>query len=164
MKLIQYALAACLTAGGLSAGCGAPGDSREAANGLSPRVYAIRVGDATAMVELASTPEERRRGLSGRESLPDGRGMLFVFGAPAPQSFWMKDTYVALDIAFITPDGRIAEIVYMAPDSLETHTSKEAALLALEMSAGWFEQSGVRKGDLVVLPDELAYALRPKAR
>ncbi len=65
--------------------------------------------------EVAATPEQRSTGLMHRFSLRPDHGMIFVFERPEPQSFWMKNTFIPLSIAFIAPDGRIINIDDMAP-------------------------------------------------
>jgi uncharacterized membrane protein (UPF0127 family) len=84
--------------------------------------------------------------------------MLFVFDAPQPLTFWMKDTYVPLSIAFIGADGRILNIEDMAPQTESPHNSRGPAMFALEMKKGWFAQFQIAAGDRV---DGLAHA--PKA-
>lgn len=125
-------------------------------SGCGDRRQTINVGSATARVEIAATPRARAKGLSGRTSLPDGEGMLFIFPTPRKPAFWMKDTFVPLDIAFVTPDGRIAEIQTMEPESLQEHSPGEPAALALEMPAGWFEKNGVSAGDALGLPEDIS--------
>ncbi len=109
--------------------------------------------------EVAATVAARTVGLMRRFSLRPDHGMLFVFDAPQPLAFWMKDTYVPLSIAFIGADGRILNIEDMAPQTERTHVSRGPALFALEMKKGWFAQLGIAAGDRV---DGLAKA--PKAR
>ena len=70
-------------------------------------------------VEIADDDEERARGLMFRESMADDHGMLFVFDEDAPQSFWMKNTFIPLDMVFIREDGEVASIAKNAqPQSL----------------------------------------------
>ena len=61
-------------------------------------------------VELAASPEAQARGLMFRTELGDNEGMIFPSAVPEPRSFWMKNTPLSLDIIFIGPDGRIANI------------------------------------------------------
>ena len=74
--------------------------------GLPTRTLSI--GGHRLTVEIAATPEQRATGLMNRFSLQPDHGMLFVFEAPQPLSFWMKDTYVPLSIAFVDTRGRIS--------------------------------------------------------
>ena len=82
-----------------------------------------------------------------RDSVPDGTGMLFVFDREAQRSFWMQNTYVALDIAFIDAEFRIVDIQHMEPESNDLHDSAGPALFALEVRHGWFAENGVAVGD-----------------
>src|SRR5574344_908996 len=66
-------------------------------------------------VELAVTDQERALGLMYRRSLPDDYGMLFVFDRVDYHSFWMKNTYLPLDLVWIGPDRRIVEIQQGVP-------------------------------------------------
>jgi len=100
-------------------------------------------------VELALTGEEQNRGLMFRQSLPDDGGMLFDYDPPQQISFWMKNTYIPLSIAFIAPDGHIVNIEDMKPQSEETHWSRGPAMYALEMKKGWFAERGIGPGAVV---------------
>ncbi|MEP6997058.1 MAG: DUF192 domain-containing protein [Betaproteobacteria bacterium] len=99
--------------------------------------------------EIAATVPARTVGLMRRFSLQPDHGMLFVFNAPQPLAFWMKDTYVPLSIAFIGADGRILNIEDMSPRTENTHESRGPAMFALEMKKGWFANFGIAAGDRV---------------
>ena len=101
------------------------------------------------IAEVAATPDERSTGLMHRFSLRPDSGMLFVFESPEPLSFWMKNTFIPLSIAFIDGDGKILNIEDMAPQTEATHWSRGPALYALEMRKGWFAERGIRAGDRV---------------
>ena len=101
------------------------------------------------VAEIAATTATRTVGLMNRFSLKPDHGMLFVFDAPQPLAFWMKNTYVPLSIAFIGPDGRILNIEDMAPRTETTHPSLGLALYALEMKKGWFAERDIVAGDRV---------------
>ena len=116
----------------------------------------LTVGSGVFTVEVARTEAKRELGLMHRRKIGAREGMLFVFDSDQHLSFWMKDTHTALSIAFITSEGRISEIMEMAPDTLDLHTPREPATMALEMPAGWFGRAGVKPGDAVVLPREVA--------
>jgi uncharacterized membrane protein (UPF0127 family) len=102
-------------------------------------------------VELARTGAERGRGLMGRKSLKDGRGMLFIFDRDQILSFWMKNTLIPLSIAFITRDGRILEIRDMNPLDETAVRSVRSGRYALEVPQGWFGRAGIKAGDTVIL-------------
>jgi uncharacterized membrane protein (UPF0127 family) len=88
-----------------------------------------------------------------REKLPDGEGMIFVYERDQILSFWMKNTYIPLSIAFITSDGRIIEIKDMYPHDTNSVLSSRSARYALEVPQGWFLRAGVQIGDMVNVTD-----------
>lgn len=106
----------------------------------------LTIGATTLVAEVAATNEQRATGLMYRFSLPPDAGMLFVFDAPRPLSFWMRNTYVALSIAFIDANGTILNIEDMAPKDERMTWSNGPALYALEMRKGWFAQKGIVAG------------------
>ena len=110
----------------------------------------LNVGIKTIWVEVVGDPQSREKGLMFRESLPRDEGMLFVFENPDYQSFWMKNTYLPLDIAFIDPDLHITDIFHMVPmnDSI-LYKSTVKVIYALETNQNWFEQNGIQTGDKI---------------
>lgn len=104
-------------------------------------------GTDTVVVELARTAAEQTQGLMGRDSVPDGTGMLFVYQNEAPRGFWMKDTPTALDIAYINALLQIIDIQQMEPFSEEVHNSAGPAMFVLEVRQGWFAENGWEVGD-----------------
>jgi uncharacterized protein len=109
----------------------------------------LSIGKHKVAAEMAMTPEQRTTGLMHRFSLKPDHGMIFVFERPEPQAFWMKDTFIPLSIAFIGADGRIVNILDMAPRDERSHWSSGPAQYALEMRKGWFADHGIGPGDLV---------------
>ena len=103
-------------------------------------------GADTVWAEVARTPEERERGLMYREKLEDGRGMLFVFPDSQIRSFWMKNTFIPLDIAYMDESLRIVDIQAMQPEDEDTYPSAMPAMFALEVPRGWFQEVGVEVG------------------
>jgi len=101
---------------------------------LPSRTLTIR--DQKVVVEVASTPETRATGLMNRFSLRQDHGMLFVFEAPQPLAFYMKNTYIPLSIAFVDAHGRILNIEDMRPLDESTHWSRGVAQYAIEMRQG----------------------------
>lgn len=101
--------------------------------------------------ETARTDAERSRGFMKRKSIPDGTGMLFVFGKDERLSFWMKDTPSSLSIAYIDSSGRIRDIYDMTPFSLAPVVSKVSVRYALEVPQGWFNRVNIKIGDTLVL-------------
>jgi uncharacterized membrane protein (UPF0127 family) len=99
-------------------------------------------------VEVARTPQEQAQGLMFRQSLADDRGMLFPYNEPQPVSFWMKNTYIPLDIIFIRPDRTIARVAENSvPLSLDPVPSLEPVSAVLEVRGGLAAELGIRAGD-----------------
>jgi len=96
--------------------------------------------------EVASTDADRSRGLMYRRMLPENRGMLFVFPDALPRTFWMKNTYVPLSIAYLDKAGVIINITDMKPLTTNTYPSAGPAQYALEMNQGWFAKRGIAPG------------------
>jgi uncharacterized membrane protein (UPF0127 family) len=114
----------------------------------------IRIGNAIFTVELATTTLEQARGLSFRENLADGSGMLFTFG-PGVQNFWMKDMNFPIDIIWIA-GGRVVGFVQDARPQPEAHlweltvyASPNGVDKVLEVNAGVVAKNGINVGDTV---------------
>ena len=105
-------------------------------------------GPDTVIAEVAQTEAERAEGLMYRESLEENAGMLFIFPQSSVRSFWMENTYIPLDIAFMDVSFRVVDIQQMEPMTTDLHMSRAAAMYALEVNQGWFEAHGVRIGDV----------------
>jgi len=103
-------------------------------------------GTDTVRAEVARTPEQREQGLMYRESLEHGRGMLFVFPDSQIRSFWMRNTFIPLDIAYMDESLRIVDIQAMEPEDESTYPSARPAMFALEVPGGWFDEAGVGVG------------------
>lgn len=151
-------LAACSPGGGATATAQSPAPPAATAAARHP-VSGLRVIDLTVerggkrlpfRVELADTPEAQARGLMFRTQLGDNEGMIFPSAVPETRSFWMKNTPLSLDIIFIGPDGRIANIAAnTVPYSLDSVTSKGLASAVLELRAGRAKELGIVPGDKV---------------
>jgi uncharacterized membrane protein (UPF0127 family) len=110
-----------------------------------PRIT-LNAGIHNISAEVAQSPQERATGLMLRQSMPANQGMLFVFEQAEQQCFWMKNTLIPLDIAFVAGDGTIINIEHMKPLSLDNHCSAKPVRLVLEMNGGWFAKKGVSPG------------------
>jgi uncharacterized protein len=105
-------------------------------------------------VEIADNLWEQERGLMYRTALGEDRGMLFVYPSERKLSFWMKNTYIPLSIAYIDSKGRITDILDMKPldDKPPHYNSSEPVQYALEVNQGFFDKNGVKVGDHAQLP------------
>jgi uncharacterized membrane protein (UPF0127 family) len=112
-------------------------------------------------VELATTPASRGCGLSHRPELPKNQGMLFVFSDLRPRNFWMKDTFIALSIAYLDNSGQIFSLQDMVPlQTDEQYPSSRPAAYALEVNQGWFHSHGIDVGDVVEMKLPLVLDIR----
>jgi uncharacterized protein len=111
---------------------------------------ASKGGTHSFMVELADNDAERARGLMYRKELPEGRGMLFDFGQEQDVSFWMKNTYIPLDMIFIRADGTIRRIAANTePLSERTVPAGGPVRYVLEVIGGTARNLGIEAGDKV---------------
>ena len=133
--------------------CGAPsGVEAKHANGLTEPLQIVSAGGKVARfkVEVVDNDATRERGLMYRTSLAPDAGMLFDFKTPQQVFFWMKNTYIPLDLIFIDADGHILNIAKQAtPLSLDSIPSAGAALGVLEIAGGRSDQLGITAGDVV---------------
>lgn len=105
---------------------------------------------STIAIEIAETDEERARGLMDRKSMPDSVGMLFIFPAPEEQSFWMKNTYISLDIMYVNEKMEIVSIQkYATPLSEESLPSFKKAQYVVEVNAGYTDRKKIKYGDRI---------------
>jgi uncharacterized membrane protein (UPF0127 family) len=101
-------------------------------------------------VEIAADEATRERGLMYRRFMPADRGMLFEFDHEAPVAFWMKNTYIPLDMIFIARDGTVTRIAAHAEPLSETIVPSGGPCVAvLELNAGIAAQIGLKVGDKV---------------
>ena len=104
-------------------------------------------------VEVARTPAQRSRGLMYRTRLAADQGMLFLYTAPQVARMWMKNTPLALDMLFVTADGRITKITeHTEPRSTRTITSDQPVAAVLELVGGRCAELGIIPGDHVLHP------------
>lgn len=116
---------------------------------------------AQIKVEVADDHESRYRGLMGRTQLPEHQGMLFIFDFPHRLSFWMKNTYLPLSIAFLDSERKVREIMDMKAqnmmerdEDLQNYMTSCECKYALEMNQGWFKKNKVKVGDRLDLRPE----------
>ena len=110
-------------------------------------------GPVILFVEVVDTNKTRASGLMFREELAPNAGMLFDFKREQPVSFWMKNTFIPLDVFFIKADGRIVNIAKRAvPHSERSIASDEPVLGVLETNAGVADRLGIKLGDIVRHP------------
>ena len=101
-------------------------------------------------IEIANNEAETTQGLMYRRTMPDSCGMVFIFADSQPRNFWMKNTYLPLDILFLDESKKIVTIqANRTPFSEEQIPSFENAKYVLEVNAGYCKRKGIEKGDAV---------------
>ncbi|WP_404402732.1 DUF192 domain-containing protein [Idiomarina seosinensis] len=114
-------------------------------------------------VELADSSAQHARGLMQRQSLDDDAGMLFRYQQPRPgdSGFWMYQTLIPLDIAYLNADMEIVKTFTMMPCSSQdprrcrSYAPGKTYQYALEVNAGFFAEHDIRIGDRVVMAADL---------
>ncbi len=102
-------------------------------------------------LEVAHTPQQLALGLMGRAKLEQHHGMLFVFDRPGRHSFWMHNTGIPLDLAWLSPAGVVQELTSLNPYDTTQRVPQKEAHYAIELNAGAFVAYDVRVGDQLVL-------------
>ncbi len=120
------------------------------ADPLEALTISTQTGDHAFSVEVAATPATREHGLMNRRFMPTDRGMLFEFERDGPVAFWMKNTYIPLDMVFIARNGVVTRIVDRAEPFSETPIPSGGPCAAvLELNGGVAAQIGLKTGDMV---------------
>jgi len=139
-----------------SIAAGACSHTTEAARPREPEVVLLtRAGEQHVKVEIARSDPEREHGLMYRQKLDAGRGMIFLFEHPQRLKFWMKNTYIPLDMIFIGADKHVVYVEENAePLTLTTRGSDEAdSQYVLEVPGGWARAHGIERGVTVKFVD-----------
>ncbi len=135
-----------------------------ACTGAAADRFEVRVGGLVFQAELARTPAEREQGLSGRASLPDDGGMLFVFQEEHRPGFWMRGMRFPLDFIWISRDRRVVDLTENVPppepgvpiEELPRYQPDDAVLYVLEVNAGVVREFGIQVGDAVTFAPDIA--------
>ena len=145
LLLLPALLMACL-------GCASTGGCRDADPAAShPQVWLEgRDGPVRILVEVASRPAEQARGLMHRQQMAEDRGMIFIYPAESIHGFWMKNTYIPLDMIFIGANRRIIGAVENAePLTTTRRTVNAPSKFVLEINGGMMRKWGVKEGTSV---------------
>jgi len=105
-------------------------------------------------IELADTEYERQLGLMKRKSMEENQGMLFIFPDEQIRSFWMRNTFISLDMIFVNSKKEIVTIHKNTRVlSSESYPSTEPAVYVIEVVAGFTDKYNIKVGDKVVWMD-----------
>lgn len=114
----------------------------------------VEVGKSLLDLEMAKTPHEWEKGLSGRNFLSQNSGMIFIFPESEIRSFWMKDTLIPLDIIWIN-ENRIVGIDHMFPElgislaRLKRYLSPSPVDWVIEVPLNWAQNNNIKIGDTI---------------
>ncbi|MEM0987630.1 MAG: DUF192 domain-containing protein [Pseudomonadota bacterium] len=123
-----------------------------AQTGLEERI--LQIGKCRTIVEIADTPESRSTGLMHRDFMDQNRGMIFIFDRVGPVGFWMKNTRIPLEIAFLDRDLKVLAIARMKPFDLSQTRGPDRTLYALEVNPGHFGRCGSGVGETLEFVEE----------
>ena len=131
--------------------CPKPDTNKNVSTG--PARVALRTeagSEAVVEVELARTSEQHMRGLMYRKELGENKGMLFIMPYAENQRFWMKNTFIPLDMIFIGDDLKVVGVVEnAAPESTSIYEVGRPSRYVLEVNAGFVDTYGIQIGDQV---------------
>jgi uncharacterized membrane protein (UPF0127 family) len=145
--LVTVLLLATAVAG---AACG--GSNDDAAGTREADLALVSIGELSVQAEVPEG-DAFSRGLGGYESLPDDRGMLFVFEQPGEYGFWMRGMLIPIDIIWISAENQVVHVETAQPepgvpdDQLTVYRPAVPALYVLEVRAGLAAEKGVRLAD-----------------
>lgn len=132
------------------------GQSQGQAQTQKKGVTTVTINDLTVDAKILSQTSDRKKGLSGKESLPLTGGVFFAFENSGSYPFWMKDMKFAIDIIWIDENKRVVYIVHNAPpepgrdeDELTLYRPDSASLYVLEINAGLSARYGITVGNTV---------------
>ena len=141
---------------------GSGSDSQTSSSEPSPQnlpLVEASLAENQLRIMLARSDAEKRQGLMYYTDLSDDQGMLFVYDEPIQMSFWMKNTYIPLDLVFFDQDLLIAEMIPgMIPGNgvpdylLPRYQSVEKVQFALELASGTIQNLGLKIGDQLKIP------------
>lgn len=157
---VAFVLGSLLT---FTAGCGGGTPSTAPTEASAPTIPVAIDGHAFKL-EVADDEAEREKGLMNRPTMPIDHGMLFVFPDSKPRAFWMKNTLLPLDIAFLDADGTVLNVEQMYPKDLTSIPSRGPAKYAIELNQGVAKEIGLKAGDRISLPATSANPAAPATR
>jgi uncharacterized membrane protein (UPF0127 family) len=150
MRVLKQAVFAAFL---LAAGVAAPPLGAQTAGPREELTVETKAGSREFQVEIADDERERALGLMFRRAMGEDEGMLFDFGREEPAAFWMRNTYIPLDMLFIKSDGTIESIAKQTtPLSDKSVPSKGPVRYVLEINGGMSDELGIHPGDQITGP------------
>lgn len=116
-------------------------------------IKSVIIGSKTITVDVVNTEIDRERGLSGKQTLAEGTGMLFVFEKPSKWGIWMKNMNFPIDVVWFDNKGVVVSVKeHMTPQSYpEVFTPQFPAWYVLEIPDGAFAKTGVKVGEKAII-------------
>lgn len=115
------------------------------------RKTTVHIGKQKTYLEVAESSEQLAYGLMFVKSLDEHAGMLFVFDSEQPLAFWMKNTFIPLDVGYFDKNRKLVDVQTMKPAPYEVsprnYPSARPAQYAIEMKAGWYKKYKIKVGD-----------------
>ncbi|MEM7809322.1 MAG: DUF192 domain-containing protein [Planctomycetota bacterium] len=119
----------------------------------------VVIGDRTYTLMVADDPDERAIGLMHRREMADNEGMIFLFKETTLRNFYMKDTYVPLDVLFLDEEGRLINVDEGRPlDDRPTIRSDAPTRTVIELRRGQADAAGIQTGDAIDIAPALEIA------
>lgn len=118
------------------------------------RTVRMQLGEEMFVLQVADTDEERMAGLMFRKSLAPDEGMIFIYPEQQWLSFWMKNTFIPLDIAFVDENGQVVNVAQMVPHDLEGTPSAGPAKYAIELPLNAARRAKLEAGMKLQIPAE----------
>ncbi len=119
-------------------------------------VRKITINGVTLDVEIADDSKKMERGLMFRDTLPENRGMLFVFDQERKYTFWMMNMTFDLDIIWLDTNGKVVYTVEDAKPCIDAaHTSScsfspdRPAKYVLEVNSGFVQKHGINENSVM---------------
>lgn len=112
-------------------------------------IIEVKIKDKTFKSRIADTPQKREEGLMFVKDMPEDEGMLFIYSQEDSHTFWMKNTYIPLDIIFVNAEKKIIKIHSNAKplDTSVVYPSLEPSMYVLEINGGIASKYGIKEGD-----------------
>ncbi len=126
--------------------------------------FDMSIGGKDFRARIALSDAEKARGLMGVRQMGKDDGMIFVYETPQKMAFWMKNTPIELDLAYLDSDGKIRQISSLYPYSLDAvESASDDILYCIEMNRGWFAKNNIGAGGVLNL-DKLKSAIEKRKR
>lgn len=148
-------LSATLTCGVAAIVASSYADAPPASQPTTLPTVVIPIAGQPFTLEIADEPDEQQTGLMYRTSMSADHGMIFVFPFAEVRAFWMKNTFIPLDIIYLDDQAKVLNVEPMVPHDLAPVRSDGKARYAIELNAGTAARIGVKRGDEIPLPDAL---------